>query len=106
MTTIKHTEAEARETISKVVTETITPFYSKFGFSSEESIVEYLMDPAMAVHDYDDESEPSIAAEKVRSALWSVSGGTTSAYMTCKLFHALGRESELAWLPEEGNYKK
>lgn len=101
-TTIKHTEAEAREAISKIV----TPVYSRFGYHSEEMLVEYLMNPEMAVHEYDDDSEPSIAAEKVRSSLWSVGSGTTSAYITCELFHALGRESELGWLPEEGNYKK
>lgn len=50
-TTIKHTEAEARETISKIV----TPVYGRFGYHSEEMLVEYLMNLEMAVHEYDDD---------------------------------------------------
>lgn len=106
MNNVISNEATVREAIAEIV----TPVYSRAGFSkdTERQIIDYLIDPEQAKREFEDDGmeEPTICALKVRTALWSYSGGTVSARITSELFTKLGRESELGYLPVEGGLVK
>ncbi len=102
---------QTTKTTSEIIADILGPVYNRFGFENDvwvkEHILELLENPEKRNNHWDDEDEPSEAAEAIRAVLWSrYSGGTVSAAVTSNLFIELGRENELAWLPKEGNLVK
>ncbi len=93
--------------IEDVIIEVLGPIYNRFGFDEniqlQDYILEILEDDELSSKECDFCTSES--ADKIRNELWSRynNGGSTSAIATCKLFIALGRKNELAWLLEEAN---
>lgn len=102
---------QTAKTTVEIINDILGPVYNKFGFENDAWVKDHILglleNPEKRNNHWDDEDEPSEAAEAIRAVLWSrYSSGTVSAASTSKLFMELGRESELAWLPKEGRLVK
>lgn len=92
---------ETKPTTENIVRTVLGKTYDKVGFSAETELVAEIVtiidNSLVGVDPHGDGA--SEAAEAVREKLWNrYTGGGASAYATCDLFIALGRENELGWI--------